>query len=127
MMKKTKNYRYSRGVSAEFEAWHKALIEHAHAVVKAASPDERLDQATKNVIQRRVIKLEALISFFYRDEGYPYQMAPFAVDDAAALILWKRPAAVRLARRLLPKIPKDMVEEWLQTINMDWFSYELGP
>jgi len=122
--------KYGRGISKEFEAWHKSILEHAHAAVmahgyKAAPPTPLEESITTRVIMKRAARLEELIHFFYRDEGFPYLRVPFLADDAAALILWPKWKAVRLARTLLPKIPRDMVEEWLEKINMDWLNYEL--
>ena len=105
--------------TADF-SWHLAVLAVMQQwITEAGHP---LDKVTISVIQRRLINLERFVE---RIPGVRsiYEQAPFAADDAAALILWPKYKALRVARALFDRSQVEMYED--MTINMDWFYHPL--
>lgn len=120
-------------ISRAHIAWHKAVLAHAfQAMVNAGY--HPVDEPTKRVVSRRLERLEAFIVAHYGEGGFPYEKVPFDAEDAAALILWSRSHALRLARKLFQleaadlkvKNPREVLEIAVESFNMDWFDYRLS-
>lgn len=125
-------------VSQESIDWHIAALNHALKAVESVEAKGRpIDQPTKNVIMRRLERLEGFVFAHYGKDGFPFQKAPFDAEDAAALILWPRWKALRLAKKLFHlstgsqlKVPREsegeILELAVESFNMDWFDYKLS-
>lgn len=84
---------------------------------------ESYDKTTQNVLMKRLDRL-VLLTRRLQDIAGPRKMgphpAPFAADDAAALIIWPKQQAARIARSLFGAGRGFELYEDLN-INMDWF------
>lgn len=101
-------------------AWHLAALNFAYD--KIVEVEERIDAPTKRIVMRRLIKMESLVDVIApigKHSPPRSHAAPFLHDDAAALILWPRRKAVKLARAL------GIDEQYVDIFNMDWFPFSL--
>jgi hypothetical protein len=98
-------------------AWRRAGIEQiARWVAEEYGPKE-FDERWRRIAIKRFARLETFLNVFFPDHG----PAPFDPADAAALIVGRRGAALKLARKLFdggPGIASDLQLEDL-TWNLD--------
>lgn len=97
--------------------WRKTAL--AQIEVWANEQEGPVSSRSVGIIARRFDRLEAFVRAFFPGAG----PAPFAFDDAAALVVLPKRRALKLARKLFgggPGICRDLQEDDL-TWNMDWF------
>jgi hypothetical protein len=80
-----------------------------------------LDAVSRRVVLRRFARLERRVSFYYPGHA----PAPFAAEDAAALVVAPRWAANKLVRRMFDTNRID--SSILDGINMDWVMPPVEP
>jgi len=96
----------------ENTAWRLAALD----IIKSwlAGRRQPFDETTRRVVVKHFSKLEGLVDFLYPDHA----PAPFAPEDAAALIVAPWRQAERLARALFDE---RWDPEWTGSFNLDWF------
>jgi hypothetical protein len=102
----------------ENTAWRLAALSQIKQWVEDNSQGP-YDKVTNNVVIKRFARLEQFIWALFPDAP----AAPFAPEDAAALIVLPRWKALAFARRMFgagPGIAKDLIADDLD-FNMDWF------
>lgn len=86
---------------------------------------QEFDRQTHSILSKRLQRLETRVEL---EPGYDSSRkdgsSPFAVEDAAALILQKTWRASRIAAQLFPTAGKDP-RFFLEGINTDWLDYRL--
>lgn len=120
---------------ADRVAWHKAALAFALEQVDrqlAAARDEHSKQAAHRIVMKRLGKLEVYLNVYHATGKWSpprSHAAPFHHEDAAALVLWTRGRALKLAHMLglAGSGPNGRADaEDLSIFNMDWFNFDLA-
>lgn len=115
----------SRRITQEYRDWHRAVLTTIQDwVVRKYGAKELEHPAVIPIIQKRFVKLKMWVSFYWESYGpgtAPFEMPPFSQEDAAALIVFPKRQALRLARKLFPPQAVEIFEDDGMPFNMDWF------
>lgn len=95
-------------------AWRVAALQLIKRWARDAG--QPVDDAAFKIIVKRFQKLEDYIRILYPD----HHPAPFAVEDAAALIVAPRYLAKRIISTLFDRSLWE--PEWTSNFNLDWFT-----
>ncbi len=101
---------WRRKVTAKIQKW----VESDETTLGAWTP------VVERIVTRRVVNLVTFTRFFFPDAGPEL----FDVEDAAALIVMPRWAALKLFKKLYrggPGISSALEADDVKDINMDWF------
>jgi len=111
------------------EAWKWAVYGYAVEAIKRHI-NEPVDATTRAIVRKRVEKLAEVLSFYKKNSDYVSAVkhaGPFDAVDGAALILWRKDKAYKLAKKLIagPMVDNFFHPSEPALINMDWFDFKI--
>ena len=106
-------------------AWRDSITEQAFIQIRKRYP---LDEKTQAVVRARVVRLCDMMGRHFTNADYAkiaQEVGPFSVDDAAALVIFRRGSALKIARSLFGARLAELYFDADTRINMDWFDFNL--
>ena len=106
-------------------AWRDSVVEQAFGQIKKR---HALDERTQAVVRARVVRLCDMMSFHFTNADYAkiaQEVGPFSATDAAALVIFRRGSAFKIARILFGARLAELYFGADTRINMDWFDFDL--
>jgi len=117
--------------------WHRAVLDIVfRKIAEKYGEGEAANPVVQKVVTRRLQYVEEFMGWFWRDQGIPFEKPEGDPEDIAALILWPRQQAIKLASKMFPttrggpagkhvvnEVPRDMLPEYVGRFNMDWFQF----
>lgn len=111
-------------------SWKKDVLAYAYEQIERKHPDESRDPAVRSIVARRLDRLVQVLRFYKKNSDFVQpivrEQGPYAIEDAAALVLFRKNAAYKLAKRLLGTHIADnhFHPDDPSYVNMDWFNFE---
>lgn len=113
-------------------SWKRNVLAFAYQQIERAYPEDAKNQVVRSIVSRRLDRLVQVLRFYMKNSDYQQPQArnqgPFAIEDAAALILFTKLKAYKLAKRLLGSHIADnhFHPDDPSYVNMDWFDFDLS-
>ena len=112
-------------------SWKKAVLAFARQQIERKYPGESVD-ADMPIVARRLDRLVQILRFYKKNSDYlqpaAREQGPFDIKDMAALVIFKKRAAYKVARSLLGAHIADnhFHPDDRSYVNMDWFDFKLS-
>lgn len=112
-------------------SWKKAALVFARQQIERKYPGESID-ADMPIVARRLDRLVQVLRFYKKNSDYLQPVAreqgPFDIEDAAALVIFRKRAAYKLAKSLLGAHIADnhFHPDDRSYVNMDWFNFDFS-